>query len=103
MGDMLFDRNLQRGIKRRYIPPPTIISFLSNASYKEVIQKGVEKFFPDDKDSLEVFCFADSTGIPFEIENTDTWSLSELVQQSGMPPSKLRLYVINLDKVLYYS
>ena len=27
------------------LPPCMILSFLSNASYKEVIQKGVEKFF----------------------------------------------------------
>ena len=45
MGGMLFDRRVQKGIKRRYIPPPMILTYLSNASYKEVIQKGLEKFF----------------------------------------------------------
>ena len=39
----LFDRRLQKGIVS--LPPCMILSFLSNASYKEVIQKGVEKFF----------------------------------------------------------
>ena len=86
MGGMLFDRSVQRGI------PPIIISFPSNASYKEVIQKGVEKFFPDEKDFMDMFCLADSSGVPFEIEDTELWCLSEFVQQSGLPPSKLRLY-----------
>lgn len=102
MGGMLFDTSAQKGIRRRYIPPPMIISFPSNASYKEVIQKGVEKFFPEDKESPDIFCLADSSGVPFEIEDADTWSLSEFVQQSGIPPSKLRLYVMNLEKVNMY-
>ena len=94
MGGMLFDRSVQKGIKRRYIPPPMILTFLSNAFYKEVIQKGVEKFFPHDADSPDLFCLADSSGIPFEVEDKDNWCLSEFVQQSGLPPSKLRLYVM---------
>ena len=80
--------------------PPIIISFPSNASYKEVIQKGVEKFFPDDKDFMDMFCLADSSGVPFEIEDTELWCLSEFVHQSGLPPSKLRLYnIMNLEEV----
>jgi hypothetical protein len=75
MGGMLFDRSLQKGIKKRYIPPPMIVSFPSNASYKEVIQKGVDKFFPDDADSPDIFCLADSSGVPFDVEDKDTWNL----------------------------
>ena len=56
MGGMLFDTSAQKGIKKKYIPPPMIISFPSNASYKEVIQKGVEKFSQRRKNLLR--CFA---------------------------------------------
>ena len=97
---MIFDKNLQRGVKRRYIPPPKIFSFPSNTSYKDIIQKGVERFFPDDIEFTDMFCLADSTGIPYEIEEKDTWCLSEFIQQSGQPPSKLRLYIMNFEKVV---
>ena len=59
MGGILLDISVQKGIKRKYIPP-IIVSFPINASYKEVIQKGVEKCLPDDKDFMDMFCLADS-------------------------------------------
>ena len=49
-----------------------------------------------------MFCLADSTGIPYEIEEKDTWCLSEFIQQSGQPPSKLRLYIMNFEKVVFH-
>jgi hypothetical protein len=49
-----------------------IVSFPSNV---EVIQKGVDKFFPDDADSPDIFCLADSSGVPFDVEDKDTWNL----------------------------
>ena len=93
MGGMLYDRHLQKGVKRRYIPAPRIISLPGHAS---VIQKGVEIFFPEEMESLEIFHLADSSGTPFEM---DTWSLSEFIKQLSLPPNKLYLYIMNFEKV----
>ena len=64
LGGMAYDKNLQKGVKRRSIPPPMVVSFPCNVIYKSVIQKGIEKFFPDDVDSPHLFCLADSSGVP---------------------------------------
>ena len=96
---MVYDRILKKGVKRRYVPPPMIFSFSGNATCMDVIQKGIEKFFSEvqSPDALN-FCLADSSGIPYE--RNDTWSLSEFIQATGQPPSKLRLYVMNVDEVI---
>ena len=99
LGGMAYDKNLQKGVKRRSIPPPMVVSFLCNATYNFVIHKGIKKFFPDDIDSPHLFCLSDSSGVPYEIEDKDTWSLSEFVHQTGQPPSKLRLYIMDFGKV----
>lgn len=39
LGGMIFDSSLQKGVKKRYIPPPMIFTFSSDATHKDVIQK----------------------------------------------------------------
>ena len=98
-GGMAYDENLQKGVKKRSIPAPMVTSFPCNATYDSVISKGIEKFFPDDVGSPHLFCLADSSAVPYEITDKDTWSLSEFVQQTGQPPSKLRLYIMDFEMV----
>ena len=91
---MIFDEKLQKGVRRRSIPPPLNISLPCSAPYDTLIKKGRENFFPDDTSSDDLFCLADSNGIPYEVEDKSDWVLSEFIQQIGQPPSKLRLYVM---------
>ena len=58
------------------------------------------RFFPEEIQSPDLFCLADSSGIPYNIEQKNKWSLSEFIQGTGQPPSKLRLYVMNVDEVI---
>ena len=52
-----------------------------------------EKLFPDESSPLDTFCLCDSSGTMFKVEDRSIWVLSEFVQNSGQPPSKIRLYV----------
>ena len=71
------------------------VSFPGTATYDDVISSGRENFFPDENTSADTFCLCDSSGTPF----TESWVLSEFVQTTGQPPSKLRLYVMWQPKV----
>ena len=96
---MIFDDELQKGVKKRYIPPPMNVSFPGTATYDDVISSGRENFFPDENTSADTFCLCDSSGTPFKVDNPESWVLSEFVQTTGQPPSKLRLYVMWQPKV----
>ena len=96
---MLFDESLGKGVRKRYIPASQTITFSANATYDLVIQKSQEIFFPDEaREQEDLFCLADSSGIPYEIGNKCEWKLSEFVQGLKLPPSKLRLYVMYRPK-----
>ena len=103
---MIFDEELQKGIKKRCIPPPLTVCFPSNASYDTVLQKGKECFFPYENSATASFCLADSGGTPYKVAHESDWVLSDFVQTTGQPPSKLRLYILCKHKVnspLFYS
>ena len=96
---MIFDEELQKGVKKRFIPPPVTMSLACSATYDTVIDKGREHFFPDETGSDDSFFLADSSGIPYKVENKSDWILSEFIQSIGQPPSKLRLYILCHPKV----
>ena len=52
---------------------------------------GKEKFFPDLDCPLESFCLGDSSGIT---KDKSTWTLSNFVKEIGLPPCKIRLYIV---------
>ena len=84
---MIYDRNLQKGVKKIYIPPPTIFSFPSNATYLDVILKGIERFFPEEIQSPDLFCLTDSSGIPYNIEQKN--KINGLYQNLFKEPGSL--------------
>ena len=90
---MIYDDELQKGVKKRFIQPPVNVPFPSTATYDDLIKFGRETFFPDESSPLDTFCLCDSSGTMFKVEDRSIWVLSEFVQNSGQPPSKIRLYV----------
>lgn len=91
---MIYDEELQKGVKRRFIPAPVNVSFPSTATYDDVITIGRETFFPDENSALDTFCLCDSSGTMFKVDDNSSWVLSEFLQNTGQPPSKLCLYVM---------
>ena len=100
---MVYDEDLEKGVKKRYIPPSEIMTFPSSAPYDLVIQKGRETFFPNDTSEADCFCLADSGGVPYVIEEKSDWVLSEFVQKLKQAPSKLRIYLMYRPKALTVS
>ena len=94
LGGMVFSDSLQRGIKKKIIPSPLVLSFPFDATYEDVIRKGVEMFFPNTSTDCDIFTLVDSNGIPYHIENKSIWTLSSFIKTTSLPPSKLRLYVM---------
>ena len=101
---MVYDEELGKGVKKRYIPASQMVIFPANASFSLVIQKSREIFFPDEtNESDDSFTLADSRGVPYDVENKSDWILSEFVQGLKQPPSKLRMYVLYQPKDLMAS
>ena len=90
----MFDDKLCKGVRKRFIPPAQTMTFPANASYNLVIDKGQEVFFPDEATENDCFALADSGGVPYKIEDTAVWVLSDFVESLKQPPSKLHLYIL---------
>ena len=67
---MVYDEELGKGVKKRYIPASQMVIFPANASFSLVIQKSREIFFPDEtNESDDFFTLADLGGVPYDVEN----------------------------------
>ena len=82
-----WNKELEKGVKKRFIPPSQIMTFPFSAPYDFVIQKGRKTFFPNNSSGPDCFCLADSSGIPYDIEDQLNWVLSEFVKKLNQPPS----------------
>ena len=91
---MAFDFDQERAVRRRTIPAPAAMSFNTSISFEKILKIGKEKFFPDFNCPLESFCLGDSCGVIYEIKDKSTWTLSNFVKEIGVPPSKVRLYIV---------
>lgn len=95
----MFDRDLQRGVKKKDLPPPRVMELAKSSTLEEVLLADKSIFFTDIEDSLSSFAIADSGGIPFEILDPEDWILSEFIKEQGIQPSKLRLYILHHPEV----
>ena len=101
---MIYDEELGKGVKKRYIPASPVVTFSANSSFSLVIQKSREIFFPDEtNESDDSFTLADSGGVPYDVENKSDWMLSNFVQGLNQLPSKLHMYVMYQPKDLMAS
>ena len=92
---MVYNEELGKGVRKRYIPASQTVTFPANSSFFQVIQKSREIFFPDEADESDAcFTLADSGGVPYEIENKSDWILADFLQGLKQPPSKLRIYIM---------
>ena len=96
---MVFDEVMEKGVKKRYIPPSKTMTFPHDVTYDLVIQRGIETFFPDETSEVDCFCLADSGGVPYVIEDKSSWKLSEFLHKFKQPPSKSHLYVMYMPQV----
>jgi len=55
MGGMIYEEELQRGVKKT-LPPPRVIEFARSCNLEEMLCEGKKVFFPNAKVKLSVQC-----------------------------------------------
>ena len=88
---MIFDTKLRRGVMKRHLPGPKIVSF-SSTSFDDFVATVKPMFFLEEQ-HVGKFGIANASGIPFEV-NSSTWELQDFVKSLGAP-SKIRLYLLH--------
>ena len=96
LGGMVYNHDLQKGMKKKNISSPRVIDFSRSSQYSDIIAKGISVFFPSESDSVRNYCLAGPNGIPFEIEDEEEWYLGQFLKDHNFQPSKLRLYILHM-------
>lgn len=96
LGGMVYDYDLERGVKKKNILSPRVIDFSKSSGYSDVIAKGVSVFFPSETDDICNYCLAGPNGIPLEIEDEEEWFLGGFLKDHNFQPSKLKLYILHM-------
>jgi len=99
---MKFDQEKQRGTKRKELGPITSCSIPPDASYQDVLAKGIEEFFPSSGQRQFNYYLADAQGgkLPDDISGTP-WTLGEYLHGHGYFPSKTKLYCVQVSYAVY--
>ena len=84
---MLYDPDLQKGVRKKTLPSPQYVDFPKSSNYEEVVKWGRE---------IDPSCYylASTTGIPFHVDDPENWSLGEFLSEHGFQPSKVRFYIV---------
>ena len=91
---MLYDPDLQKGVRKKTLPSPQYVDFPKSSNYKEVVKRGREIFFPKEENDPSCYYLASTTGIPFHVDDPEDWSLGEFLSEHGFQPSKVRFYIV---------
>ena len=77
---MIYVSELDKGVKKKHLPSPHIVDFMS---YKDVINLGKEVLFKKETDDVKLYCLCGTLGIPFHIEDNDSWNIYEYIKDHG--------------------
>ena len=72
MGGMVYEPDLQWGVKNKTIPSPRVVDFAKFAVYEEVLQQPKDIFFRENEHDLSDYCLAGPSGVPYQVEDP-TW------------------------------
>ena len=53
MGGMIYDEDLQRGIKKKHLPPPRVVELGKSMNLEEILCEGKNMFFPKTRVGLD--------------------------------------------------
>ena len=98
---MVYDTELMRGIRKRYLPEPNPqrVELPRNATLRDVFNKAKQLYFSEIETNIESMCLADSGGILIPIDDKDSWLLSFFYQKNHLQPSRYKLYVAVKEEV----
>ena len=67
---------------------------MRSSNYEDVSNLGKELLFKKETDDLKLYCLCITLGIPFHIEDKDSWNIYEYLKDHGYQPSKFKLSVM---------
>ena len=90
---MLYDGELQRGVRKKCLPEPnpTKIEMNKSSTLSSVFESAKKLFFKDMEGELML---GDSYGTVIHVSEPAMWSLGTFFETNGLQPSRYKLYVI---------
>ena len=94
LGGMLYDNELKRGVRRRYLPEPNPqkVELPRHAKLTDVFEKAKYLYFNEVETDTKSMCLCDSSGVLIPV-NADSWTLASFYQKNNLQPSRYKLYV----------
>ncbi len=96
LGGMVYDQNLSRGVRKKYLPDPnpTKVELAKGTKYTDILKMAKSLFFVEFDPTLDTLSLADSSGVPIQISLPEKWTLGSFYQNNGLQPSRYKLYVV---------
>ena len=93
---MVYDHNLGRGIRKKYLAEcnPTKIELSKETKFGEILQTATSLFFEEFDHTKDTLSLADSSGVPIQLSDPDSWTLGSFYTSNGLQPSRYKLYVV---------
>ena len=98
---MVYDNELKRGIRKKYLPEPNPqkIELARNATLIDVFKKAKELYFNEADVSTDCMSLVDSGGVLIPVQDKDSWVLSSFYHKNHLQPSRYKLYVAVKEEV----
>ena len=92
----MFDQELSRGIRKKYLPEPnpTKVELSRDTSYSHLLEVAKSHYFTEFKPDRDNLCLADSMGMPIAVANPDRWTVGTFYSSNSLQPSRYKLYVM---------
>ena len=91
---MLYDSDLQRGIRKKTLPEPnpTKVEMQANSTFLDMQQKAKQLYFKEFLTPANELIMADSGGMPILSSIDGNWTIGGFYEHHGFQPSRYKLY-----------
>ena len=95
LGGMVFDRELNRGVRKKYVsePNPQKVELQRDSTLPAVLEKAKELYFKDMHPQLDALSLCDSSGVLIPVQDDIAWTLGAFYNNNLLQPSRYKLYV----------
>ena len=93
---MIYDEELCKGIRKKYLPEPnpSKIEINRDTSYTDLLEVAKSKYFMEFEPELSNLGLADSFGMPITVANPEKWTIGSFYSCNSLQPSRYKLYVM---------
>lgn len=93
LGGMIYDQELGRGIRKKYLPEPNPakVEISRDACYTDLLEVAKSRYFMEFEPELDNLGLADSIGMPIAVANPEKWTLGSFYSRNSLQPSRYKL------------